>query len=76
MGLSEEAREHFRSRLQTALPVERDGRIPMTLRAWAVRGRKPPEARIRDGGRHAALAQVLNEVYGRPVAPIGPVRPA
>ncbi len=42
MGLSEEARERFRSHLQTALPVDRDGRIPMTLRAWAVRGRKPP----------------------------------
>ncbi len=42
MGLSEEARENFRSHLQTSLPVDRDGRIPMTLRAWAVRGRKPP----------------------------------
>ncbi|MFQ6013320.1 MAG: class I SAM-dependent methyltransferase, partial [Thermoplasmata archaeon] len=42
MGLSEEARERFRAHLQAALPANRDGGIPMILRAWAVRGLRPP----------------------------------
>ena len=43
MGLSEEARARFREHLRSSLPAGPECRIPMTLRAWTVRGfRSPP----------------------------------
>ncbi len=42
MGLGEEARERFREHLRAALPANRDGSVPMVLRAWTVRGLRPP----------------------------------
>jgi SAM-dependent methyltransferase len=37
-GLPEDARDRLRERLRASLPVEPDGSIPLTARAWAVRG--------------------------------------
>lgn len=37
-SLSEERREALRDRLRATLPIEADGSIPLTARAWAVRG--------------------------------------
>ena len=37
-SVSPEARAALRARLQGALPVQEDGSIPLTARAWAVRG--------------------------------------
>jgi SAM-dependent methyltransferase len=39
MSLSEADREALRERLRARLPVAPDGSIPLTARAWAVRGR-------------------------------------
>ena len=41
MGLSEEARERLREHLGSSLPASPEGGIPMTLRAWTVRGLRP-----------------------------------
>ena len=41
MGLSEEARERFREHLRSSLSANPEGGIPMTLRAWTVRGLRP-----------------------------------
>ncbi|SCZ10267.1 class I SAM-dependent methyltransferase [Microvirga guangxiensis] len=41
MSLSEEERAHLRERLRETLPTQPDGSIPLTARAWAVRGSKP-----------------------------------
>ncbi len=38
MSLSEEQREALQDHLQAALPIETDGSIHLTARAWAVRG--------------------------------------
>ncbi len=38
MSLSEERREALRDHLRAALPIETDGSIRLTARAWAVRG--------------------------------------
>ncbi|WP_142588126.1 class I SAM-dependent methyltransferase [Pseudorhizobium halotolerans] len=40
-SLSPGAREQLRSRLRTVLPYDRDGSIPLKVRAWGVRGRAP-----------------------------------
>jgi len=40
MSLDEEARGALRERLRKTLPTEPDGSIPLTARAWALRGRK------------------------------------
>jgi ubiquinone/menaquinone biosynthesis C-methylase UbiE len=39
MALSPEARENLRQRLEDTLPRREDGSIPLSARAWAVRGR-------------------------------------
>jgi SAM-dependent methyltransferase len=41
MSLSEPDRAALREMLRTRLPVQRDGAIALTARAWAVRGRSP-----------------------------------
>ena len=41
MSLSEEDRVALRERLRATLPIEADGTIRLTARAWAVRGRRP-----------------------------------
>jgi SAM-dependent methyltransferase len=41
MSLTEEARTQLRERLRETLPIAPDGSIPLTARAWAVRGRRP-----------------------------------
>jgi SAM-dependent methyltransferase len=41
MSLDESARTRLRERVRERLPVQRDGSIPLTARAWAVRGRMP-----------------------------------
>ena len=38
-GLDDRRRDRLRDRLQATLPIEEDGSIPLTARAWAVRGR-------------------------------------
>jgi SAM-dependent methyltransferase len=38
MSLSDEARTALRERIRTQLPIAADGSIPLTARAWAVRG--------------------------------------
>jgi SAM-dependent methyltransferase len=38
VSLPPDARDRLRSRLQSALPTESDGTIPLTARAWAVTG--------------------------------------
>ena len=38
MSLSEDARTRLRDRIRERLPVQADGSIPLTARAWAVRG--------------------------------------
>jgi SAM-dependent methyltransferase len=40
-SLSEERRAALRERLHSTLPIERDGSIRLTARAWAIRGRTP-----------------------------------
>ncbi len=40
-GLDATRRAALRERLQHALPIERDGSIPLVTRAWAARGTKP-----------------------------------
>ena len=40
MALPEDARAQLRERLRAALPYAADGSIPLTARAWAVRGRR------------------------------------
>lgn len=37
--LSDDAREQLRQRLQDSLPIESDGSIQLSARAWAVKGR-------------------------------------
>lgn len=39
MGLPAERRDRLRDMIRDRLPIERDGRIRLTARAWAVRGR-------------------------------------
>lgn len=39
MKLPEAAREALRERLRSSLPTQRDGKIPLVARAWAVQGR-------------------------------------
>ena len=41
MSLTEPRREALRDRLRASLPLAPDGSIPLTARAWAVRGRVP-----------------------------------
>jgi SAM-dependent methyltransferase len=41
MSLPDDAREALRDRLQSTLPTEPDGSIPLMARAWAMRGRRP-----------------------------------
>jgi len=41
MSLSEERRATLRERIRSALPIAKDGSIPLIARAWAARGRKP-----------------------------------
>ena len=41
-GLSEDARRRLRDRLQSILPSAGDGSIPLSARAWAVRGTVQP----------------------------------
>lgn len=41
MSLDVETRERLRNRIQQRLPVQPDGSISMTARAWAVRGQVP-----------------------------------
>jgi SAM-dependent methyltransferase len=41
MSLSEERRLMLRDRLRAALPRAEDGSIPLSARAWAVRGKRP-----------------------------------
>jgi SAM-dependent methyltransferase len=38
MSLPEEARTDLRDQIRRSLPIEADGSIPLTARAWAVRG--------------------------------------
>ena len=38
MSLREQDREHLREHIRSALPVNTDGSIPLSARAWAVRG--------------------------------------
>jgi hypothetical protein len=40
MSLPERGRSALRAELQKRLPVSQDGSIPLTARAWAVRGYK------------------------------------
>jgi SAM-dependent methyltransferase len=40
MSLSEDARMRLRERIRETLPIAPDGSIPLTARAWAVRGRR------------------------------------
>jgi SAM-dependent methyltransferase len=40
MGLSEDQRSRLRENLRSALPIDSDGSIALTARAWAVRGTK------------------------------------
>jgi hypothetical protein len=40
MGLSEEQRNALRESLRANLPFAADGTIPLTARAWAVRGQR------------------------------------
>jgi SAM-dependent methyltransferase len=42
MALDEEARTRLRERLRHSLPVQADGSIALTARAWAVRATTPP----------------------------------
>ena len=41
MSLAEDARARLRERLRETLPKDEDGRIALTARAFAVRGRAP-----------------------------------
>lgn len=41
-GLSEEMRVELRERLRSSLPINADGSIGLSARAWAVRGTAPP----------------------------------
>ena len=41
MSLSEERRGALRERIRSNLPIAKDGSIPLTARAWAIRGRAP-----------------------------------
>lgn len=53
MSLPEDRREALREALRASLPFAPDGSIPLSARAWAVRGRKPEEpgpARPAPGG--------------------------
>jgi hypothetical protein len=40
MGLSEEQRNALRESIRANLPFAADGTIPLTARAWAVRGQR------------------------------------
>jgi hypothetical protein len=40
MSLDEEQRSALREKLRADLPTRPDGSIPLTARAWAVRGRR------------------------------------
>jgi SAM-dependent methyltransferase len=44
VGLDEERRDALRDRIRSRLPVAPDGSIPLTTRAWAVKGRRPETA--------------------------------
>jgi SAM-dependent methyltransferase len=48
MSLSEERRAALRDRIHQALPFALDGSIPLVARAWAVRGTKMRDAKMRD----------------------------
>lgn len=39
MSLTEEARDRLRDHIRARLPVAADGSIPLSARAWAIRGR-------------------------------------
>ena len=41
-GLSDDARQRLRDRLRSTLPTAADGSIPLSARAWAVRGTVGP----------------------------------
>jgi hypothetical protein len=41
MSLPEPARQELSERLRATLPAAADGSIPLTARAWAVRGINP-----------------------------------
>jgi hypothetical protein len=41
MSLGEERRGALRERIRSNLPIAKDGSIPLTARAWAIRGRAP-----------------------------------
>jgi len=41
MSLAEDSRARLRERLRASLPVAADGSVPLTARAWAVRGSAP-----------------------------------
>ena len=40
-SLSDESRSGLREKLRSALPISPDGRVPLRIRAWAIRGRSP-----------------------------------
>jgi hypothetical protein len=40
MSLTEDGRAALRERLRARLPITEDGTIPLTARAWGVRGRR------------------------------------
>jgi SAM-dependent methyltransferase len=40
-SLSDESRAGLREKLRSALPISSDGRVPLRIRAWAVRGHSP-----------------------------------
>jgi SAM-dependent methyltransferase len=47
MSLPEDRRAALRETLRASLPIAPDGSLPLTARAWAVRGRKSPSTRGR-----------------------------
>lgn len=51
MSLSESDRHALRERLREKLPSGRDGSIPLTARAWAVRGRVQRQERVSEPSR-------------------------
>ncbi|MFI8323878.1 class I SAM-dependent methyltransferase [Streptomyces sp. NPDC085529] len=58
-------REHVRDALSAALPRDPDGTIPLTARAWAVRGRRTPRQRGDGGGRVRPSATSTGSGGGR-----------
>jgi hypothetical protein len=54
MSLTDEHRRALHELLRARLPAGPDGAIPLTARAWAVRGRRPGSSRTAPGGRSTA----------------------